>query len=123
MINEFIYNNVKNDFFFVFFVSDVLDNFFLYLLGDIFFNFVNFNICFFCEMGYESFEYEIFEIGDYILGFGVVNVIIDIDYFGFLVDNVKVIFFVLVLEFNIIFGFFVSVFFGVFFFLKKCKSK
>ena len=43
LTNESTHNNAKNDFSFVSFASDVLDNPFLHLLGDTFSNFVNSN--------------------------------------------------------------------------------
>ena len=116
-------NNAKNDFSFVSFASDVLDNPFLHLLSDTFSNFVNSNTRFSRETGYESFEYEILETGDYTLGFGVANATTDAGHSGLLVDNVKVISSVSVPEPNITFGLFVSALFGVFSFPKKCKSK
>lgn len=116
-------NNAKNDFSFVSFASDVLDNPFLHLLSDTFSNFVNSNTRFSRETGYESFEYEILETGDYTLGFGVANATTDAGYSGLLVDNVKVISSVSVPEPKTTFGLFVSALFGVFSFPKKRKSK
>lgn len=123
LTNESTRNNAKNDFSFVSFASDVLDHPFLHLLGDTFSNFVNSNTRFYRETGYESFEYEILETGDYTLGFGVANATTDAGYSGLLVDNVKVISSVSVPEPNITFGLFVSALFGVFSFPKKRKSK
>ena len=116
-------NNAKNDFSFVSFASNVLDNPFLHLLSDTFSNFVNSNTRFSRETGYESFEYEILETGDYTLGFGVANATTDAGHSGLLVDNIKVISSVSVPEPNITFGLFVSALFGVFSFPKKRKSK
>ena len=116
-------NNAKNDFSFVSFASDVLDNPFLHLLSDTFSNFVNSNTRFSRETGYESFEYEILETGDYTLGFGVANATTDAGHSGLLVDNVKVISSVSVPEPKTTFGLFVSALFGVFSFPKKRKSK
>ena len=123
LTNESTPNNAKNDFSFVSFASDVLDNPFLHLLSDTFSNFVNSNTRFSRETGYESFEYEILETGDYTLGFGVANATTDAGHSGLLVDNVKVISSVSVPEPNITFGLFVSALFGVFSFPKKRKSK
>ncbi|MCL2932013.1 MAG: S1 family peptidase [Trichodesmium sp. MAG_R03] len=120
-------HDAYNDFSFVSFANEALDNSFLSLLADTSSDFVNSNTTFYDETGYQSFEYEIPETGDYTLGFGVANAAKSSEkaryLSGLLVDNVKVISSVSVPEPNTKFGLFFSVLFGVFYFPKKRKSK
>ncbi len=122
LTDEFTPDDLFNDFSFVSFVSDLLDNPFLDLLADTFSNFVDSNTVLFSETGYQSFSYVIPETGSYTLGFGVADANDPSVVSGLLVDNVTLTASASTPEPTTTIGLFATAF-GAFSFLKKRQRK